>query len=1435
MKKSGSLTVFSAVLLALFCGVNNLSAQYGYSTTCFTSFTGTNGFSTGDYPYDIVSADFNGDGNKDLATANLNSQNISVLMGTGTGSFLAAVHYSATTSLNNIVTADFNNDGAPDIAVAGNSGVIHMYLNSGSGTFTTVTQTSGAGTVSEMLAADFNSDGNTDLARVDQSAGTIRVFLGTGSGSLTPVTAVSTSVAPNGLAKGDFNGDGFLDLAVSSISPREARLFIGNNAGSFTLSSVTSVGGSFNYPVSIISGDFNSDGHMDAMVGTSGGYGWPLYGNGTGTIVSIDLIGMPQEPRGLATADVDLDGKLDAVAVGNYQPGLQIHVQNGSSFNTMTNLYIGNSTDPLAVAAADLNNDGRPDFASANRTSDNIHVYLSKIPSLSVTPNTTICAGQSVTIAISTAGSYSWSTGSNNTSSIVATPSLSTWYTFTGTTGDGCYALMARNITVISSPTITVNSGSICAGNNFTITPSGAVNYTISGGSSVVSPASTTAYTVTGSDSFGCLSTGTAVANVTVHALPVISVNSGSICTGNSFTIVPTGAGTYTISGGAAVVSPTTNTNYTVTAKSSVGCPASNTAVASISVSPEQVPVISVNSGSVCIGQTFSMTPSGASSYTFSNGSNLASPVTTTNYFVSGTSTAGCVSATPAVAGVTVMNLPTVTVNSGTICLGGSFTINPSGAVTYNFEGGSSTVSPTSTRNYSVTGTDNNGCTSPPALSNVTVHALPVVSVNNGSLCSGNSLVLLPSGAQTYSITGNTFTVSPTADASYSVAGTSSVGCLSSNTAVAQVTVHALPVVSVNSGTICSGKSFTMQPSGAQTYSVTGNNFTVSPNTSLSYSVTGSSSVGCLSSNTAVANVTVFTTPVVSVNSGSLCAGQQFTIVPAGAASFAVAGGNTVVAPNSTSSYTVTGTSTAGCLSSNTATSTITVHQLPVVTVNSGSICAGQNFTIVPAGAALYGITGGTNVVSPSADAAYSVTGTSSVGCVSSNTAVASVSVYALPVITVNSGTVCSGSVFTLTPSGASNYIYSGGSNTVAPTSNSTYFVSGTSSVGCASSNTAVSNVTIVALPVVVITGPPAICIGQGATLTANGASTYIWNNSANTGTIAVSPLVLTGYSVTGTDLNACKNTATYTLAVNPLPSVSATANSTVVCYGSSVTLNGGGATTYQWTGGVVNNVPFSATATTIYTVTGINLQNCQGVAIIVITVNNLPVVTASSANTVVCAGKSITLIGAGANSYNWTGGITNGVAFFPTAGAGYTVTGTDANGCSATAQVSVGVNPLPIITASSNPDTICAGESVVLSADGANFYLWSTGDQTKTITQVLSGNTTFTVSGTDVNGCMNAKVFTQIVDACTSISQNSRESGSEIYPNPNNGSFRVKLVNEASARLFIYDDAGKTVESRMIMEPHMEIKVPHLANGIYHVRIVSESGAIITRRLIKQ
>jgi hypothetical protein len=700
----------------------------------------------------------------------------------------------------------------------------------------------------------------------------------------------------------------------------------------------------------------------------------------------------------------------------------------------------------------------------------------------------------------------------------------------TNISNGGVNTVITGTTSTNTSPIISVNSGSICRGQSFTMIPSGAFTYTFSSGSSVVSPTTTTSYSVIGTDANGCLSALPAVSNVPVNAIPVLSVNSGVICSGQSFIMTPSvnfGVATYTYSSGSAVVSPTSTATYSVFATTGVGCVIATPAISSVTVNP--LPNIILNIGEICSGQSFTIVPTGADSYTYSSGSSVVTPSTTTSYSVSGTNAlTGCTNT--AISTVTVNALPTISVNSGSICSGQSFTMIPSGADTYTYSSGSSVVTPTINTSYNVVGTSSLGCVSSnTAISSVTVNSLPIISVNSGTVCAGQSFTMVPSGADTYTYSNGSSVATPSANSTYSVSGTDASGCVSSVDAISSVTVNALPSISVNSGSICAGQLFTMIPSGADTYTYSNGSSVATPTANATYSVSGTNTVtGCISNVDAVSSVIVNALPSISVNSGSICAGQSFTIVPSGADTYTYSNGSSVATPTANATYSISGTNTVtGCVSNVDAVSSVIVNALPSISVNSGSVCAGQSFTMVPSGASTYTFSNGSSVATPTANATYSVSGTDANGCVSNVDAVSSVIVNALPSISVNSGSICAGQSFTIVASGAHVYYYPSGSSVVTPTANTTYSINGAFMNGCYSATPGIVSVIVNPLPTLVSTTTNTLlCVGETATLSVMGADTYTWSTSENTTDIAVTPSVQTTYTVNGTDANGCVNSS---------------------------------------------------------------------------------------------------------------------------------------------------------------------------------------------------------------------------------------------------------------------------------------------------------------------
>lgn len=578
---------------------------------------------------------------------------------------------------------------------------------------------------------------------------------------------------------------------------------------------------------------------------------------------------------------------------------------------------------------------------------------------------------------------------------------------------------------------------------------------------------------------------------------------------------------------------------------------------------------------------------------------------------------------------------------------------------------------------------------------------------------------------------------------------------------VAVINIDDAVPLTVNAGPdtdICGGGSAatltatSANGNGAVTYSWdngagTTASVSVQPATTTAYTVTATDQCG----RTATDQVNVAVGPLPVVDAGtnaSICPGASATLSANGAVTYTWdnglgAGNNVSVSPAATTTYNVTGTDANGC--SNTDQVTITVNSLPAVDAGSDqTICQGAAISVSGLGAVTYSWSNGvSNGVSfnPSSTQTYTVTGTDANGC--TNTDQVTINVNPLPAVDAGSPqTVCQGGTIVLNGSGAQAYSWNNSvSNGVSfiPSTTQTYTVTGTDANGCV--NTDQVLVTVNALPVIGAGADQAVCQGGPVTLSGTGGVSYTWNNGV-TNSNPFTPAATQTYTVTGTDANGCQGTDEVTITVNPLPVVDAGASQSV-CHGAMVTLNGSGAASYAWNNGGSNGVPFACASTQTYTVTGTDANGCVNTDQVTITVNPLPAVNAG-VDQAVCAGVSVTLNGSGATSYSWNNGVTNGVVFTPGSTQTYTVTGTDANGCQGTDQVTVVVNAPPVVNA--GPDeVICVGSSVTLSGSGALTYSWSNGISDG-IAFAPGSTTTYIVTGTDANGCVNSDQVTVTV-----------------------------------------------------------------------------------------
>jgi hypothetical protein len=759
----------------------------------------------------------------------------------------------------------------------------------------------------------------------------------------------------------------------------------------------------------------------------------------------------------------------------------------------------------------------------------------------------------------------------------------------------------------------------------------------------------------------------------------------------------------------------------------------------------------------------------------------------------------------------------------------------------------SPTVSAAATGIYSVS--VSNGCGTATSSVTVNVNTSPVVSASttNSVICKGTPTTLNGSGAVTYAWTGGAIdnvAFTPTATTVYTVTGTDVNGC--TGKATVSVNVNNLPAVMANTtnSAVCTGNQIILSGSGATSYtwsSGVNNNSAFTPGGTATYTVTGTDNNNCV--NTATVSVVVNSLPVISfTGKTTLCVWQIDTLNALGAVSytwspFNITGPQVIGGPNTPGNvtFTLTGTDANGC--TNSISQLITVHNQPTLSVNASytAVCSGNQTNLTASGANTYtwsnGISNGANFT-PTSTGTYSVIGTDLNNC--SDTTTITITVNNLPAVTANTtySTVCAGNQVTLSGNGANTYTWSSGVNdntAFTPMVTSTYTVSGTDNNNCV--NTATVSVTVNNLPLVTANASTTtVCAGSQVTLSGSGANTYAWSGGVSDNS-AFTPNATATYTVAGIDNNNCANTATITITVNNLPSVTANTSTTTVCAGTQVTLNGSGATTYVWSNGVNDNTAFTPSITTTYTVTGTDNNNCANTATVIVTVHNLPAVTVNTTNTAVCNGMQITLSGSGATSYTWSSGVNNNSAFTPTATATYTVTGTDNNNCTNTATVSVTVYNLPVVTANTTTTTVCLGNQVTLSGGGANTYTWS-GGVTDNTAFSPTVTLTYTVTGADNNNCVNtATVDIAVINCTTTGISNVSQNAVNVYPNPTNGNFTIK-VTSLPATVTLYDVNGKAVYAQQMKQEEENVEL-QLENGVYLLRLLSNGTLYNSRVLI--
>jgi hypothetical protein len=546
----------------------------------------------------------------------------------------------------------------------------------------------------------------------------------------------------------------------------------------------------------------------------------------------------------------------------------------------------------------------------------------------------------------------------------------------------------------------------------------------------------------------------------------------------------------------------------------------------------------------------------------------------------------------------------------------------------------------------------------------------------------------------------------------------------------------------------------------------------------------------------------------------------------------------------------VTGTSSMNC----TATGVINIlvnSTVPVLSINnpSNTICLGKTVSLTASGAITYtwtnpGVVNG-QTFTPSSTAAYTVTGQNGCGISVATTTITvaplSISVLANPAL------VCQGSPATLTAvSPATSYTWypnflPGSSTIVTPSANIIYTVSASDGT-CSGSQTVAVN-TKVTPTLNVSTTATAICEGQQVVISATGANNYTWSPGPLTGpSITVTPNQSLLYTVVGENSVNCFDTKQQAIIVNGSPTLNITATKMLICTGQSATLNVTGGSSYVWTGGsstsTLSSFAVTPLVTTVYTVTGSQTSNTctsEKTVTISVIVPNLTLPT----NTQVCAGNNVTLTASGADLYSWNSISTGAVGAFvlqPSATSTVTLVATTKSltvNCPVTHTFVVSVNALPVLTITPTRSVVCKSETNTLTVTGAQTYSWNSTNTANTIVITPTANLTYTVKGTDANGCQNIGSYQAKVSSCAGIDESILNSSQLIvYPNPNKGSFTIKA--ESPVKLILMNELGQELRKFTLEEKDSySFEFKDLKPGIYFLRNESQAGAIVQKIVV--
>jgi gliding motility-associated-like protein len=471
-----------------------------------------------------------------------------------------------------------------------------------------------------------------------------------------------------------------------------------------------------------------------------------------------------------------------------------------------------------------------------------------------------------------------------------------------------------------------------------------------------------------------------------------------------------------------------------------------------------------------------------------------------------------------------------------------------------------------------------------------------------------------------------------------------------------------------------------------------------------------------------------------------------------------------------------------------TTSTSYTSPSIPIVTASPDiTICPGVTVSLFGSGANTYSWNNGAGnnseaIVSPTSTTTYTVTGYTN-GCTATDQVTVTIETNSLSPSIIPDTTICAGNLAKLYASGGVSYswgeliagnpgpiIDTGDTLNISPTQTTTYYVYVEDADGCTGAN----QVTVTTNPTPTVSvADTSLCETETVTIIASGADTYSWSpatylNTASGSTVIFTPGQSTNYTIVGTSANGCTDTTTLAVTVHPNPPIDAGDDQTE-CEGAQITLTATGAGingTYVWDNALITNgVPFTPpVGSNVYTVTGTTSDGCTATDQVTVTIGASSFAPTVSPNVAICAGESTVISASNATSYTWTPGLGTGASHTvsPSSTTTYTVTGTDPNGCIGSNQVTVTVNPIPVVTA--NNVEVCVNGTVAIQAGGANTYTWSPATYLNTITgQTVNftpgSSTVYTITGTSTAGCVGTTTVTATAHPNPTI-----EAGNDVF-----------------------------------------------------------------------